>query len=85
MSLFRTEFIYSNVFYTLAGTVSSVIANASWEDVVKQHIFDPIGMTSAMFMQDAPSDYNGFAVPYARMTVGGPYEAIPSEQFKYVS
>lgn len=44
-----TKFQYSNAGYTIAGHVAERVGKASWEELMKRHIFDPLGMKSAGF------------------------------------
>lgn len=44
---FRTAFLYSNLMFMVAGDVAATVAGAeSWEALVKQRIFTPLGMSS---------------------------------------
>jgi CubicO group peptidase (beta-lactamase class C family) len=44
---FRSEFIYSNEGYMTAGEVVAAASGMSWEEFIKTHIFDELGMNSA--------------------------------------
>lgn len=44
---FRTEFRYSNIGYLAAGEVVAAAMNASWDELVEQRIFAPLGMSSS--------------------------------------
>jgi len=63
---FRQEFQYNNLMYVTAGYVAGSVAGTTWEDLVKQRIFVPLGMThsntSAVELQQSadyarPHDY----------------------------
>jgi len=43
---FRTEEIYSNVGFTIAGEALAAAAHTSFEDLIRQRIFAPLGMRS---------------------------------------
>ena len=46
----RGEFVYSNLSYMIAGLAASqVMDNATWETLMREHIFTPLAMTSAGF------------------------------------
>jgi CubicO group peptidase (beta-lactamase class C family) len=44
---FRAHFGYSNLMYLAAGQLTARLAGASWDDVVRQGIFAPLGMTAS--------------------------------------
>jgi CubicO group peptidase (beta-lactamase class C family) len=43
------KFVYSNLGYVIAGAMAEKTADASWEDLMKERLFRPLGMTSAGF------------------------------------
>ena len=51
------KFAYSNVGYSVAGTMLEKIAGHPWEDLMRQRLFGPLGMTSAGF--GSPGRLNG--------------------------
>lgn len=44
---FRSKFAYDNILYLVAGEVIHAVSGMSWEDFIKSHILDKIGMTSS--------------------------------------
>jgi CubicO group peptidase (beta-lactamase class C family) len=44
-----TKYIYSNAGYTIAGVIAEQTMNTSWETMMKEMLFDPLGMTTAGF------------------------------------
>ena len=56
---FRTQFIYSNMGYTVAGEAAAVAAGTTWEDLITKRFLVPLEMkrTSAIF-NSAPSTGN---------------------------
>lgn len=42
---FRTQLVYSNVGYTLAGLAAAAAAGKSWEELITQRLLVPLGMT----------------------------------------
>jgi CubicO group peptidase (beta-lactamase class C family) len=44
-----TKYEYSNLGYVVAGAVAEKISGKSWEELMQQIIFDPLGMKSAGF------------------------------------
>jgi CubicO group peptidase (beta-lactamase class C family) len=43
------DYFYSNIGYVIAGTMAERITGQSWETLMKNRIFDPLGMSSAGF------------------------------------
>lgn len=43
------RFLYSNLGYVVAGAMAEKAADASWEDLMKETLFAPLGMSSAGF------------------------------------
>ncbi len=43
------KYLYSNLGYVIAGTMAEKAADASWEELMRQLIFDPLGMSGAGF------------------------------------
>ncbi|MGQ0549142.1 MAG: serine hydrolase domain-containing protein [Armatimonadota bacterium] len=44
-----SRFQYSNAGYTIAGAMAEAVAGLSWEELMAQHVFGPLAMTSAGF------------------------------------
>ena len=62
---FRTKFIYNNYMYALVGHVTEVLQGGQqkWEDIIRERIFKPLGMTSSTFAQRF-EDWDTLATPY---------------------
>ena len=43
------KFIYSNAGFSIAGHMAETVAGKSWEDLMREKIFRPLGMTTAGF------------------------------------
>jgi len=41
---FRSDYVYSNVMYTLAGEVVAAVSGQSWDSYMAEHFFEPMGM-----------------------------------------
>lgn len=53
------HFEYSNTGYVIAGAMLEQKLSASWETLIRQHVFDPLGMASAGFgAPGAPGAYD---------------------------
>jgi CubicO group peptidase (beta-lactamase class C family) len=44
---FRSHFGYSNLMYLAAGQLAARVTGVSWDDLVRQRIFTPLGMTAS--------------------------------------
>ena len=44
VSSFRSEFAYDNLMYVIAGEIIAKITNKSWQENIKDTIFQPLGM-----------------------------------------
>ncbi|GAB3297014.1 serine hydrolase [Hymenobacter tenuis] len=44
---FREKFLYNNLMYTVAGIVEEKAADTTWEQQVRQRIFEPLGMKNS--------------------------------------
>lgn len=36
--------------YALAGFIAEILANSEWEDIIRDHIFKPLNMSSSTFV-----------------------------------
>ena len=50
------KFMYSNVGYCIAGAMAEKVTGATWEDLVKREVFEPLGLTEAGFGPPKSSD-----------------------------
>jgi CubicO group peptidase (beta-lactamase class C family) len=62
-SPFREKFFYNNVTFLAAGMASGIAAGSSWEDLLAERIFTPLGMNSS-------STSIGVAQEDARLSLG---------------
>ncbi|KAL3866720.1 hypothetical protein ACJMK2_044001 [Sinanodonta woodiana] len=49
---FRNKFQYNNLMYMLAGHVTEIVGNDTWENLVTTRILKPLGMLDTMFISD---------------------------------
>ncbi|KAG9065868.1 hypothetical protein KI688_002165 [Linnemannia hyalina] len=76
----RSKFIYTNTMYCVAGEAAGRIAGTSYEQVVYDKLFQPIGMQSTgMFMDELVSRPN-HALPYT----GKSFEALQCGETRQV-
>lgn len=70
---FRTEQVYNNVLYTLAGEVIGAAAGTSWEELVRDRLLRPLGMASTTVGTGVPEGDN-VASPHA--VIDGRHEPV---------
>ncbi|KAG2489459.1 hypothetical protein HYH03_012095 [Edaphochlamys debaryana] len=70
---------YSNAGYILAGHIIDVISGKSWETVIKEWIFQPLGLTSAKI---GPIGNNGDDVPYGHIQINNGAKNASNWEFK---
>jgi CubicO group peptidase (beta-lactamase class C family) len=64
MQAFRTAPEYSNMMVALAGRVAEKVTGKTFETLVREEIFEPLGMTLSGFTSDG---VEGVVVPYGLM------------------
>jgi CubicO group peptidase (beta-lactamase class C family) len=61
----RTKFLYNNLMFTAAGQVVEELSGKTWEQFVKQRIFDPLGMSRSTLTIEDNIKGPEPAVPYS--------------------
>jgi CubicO group peptidase (beta-lactamase class C family) len=61
---FRATFQYQNLMFMTAGYLVGELSGTTWEDFVKKHIFDPLGMKNSNFSVEDSEKSSDFALPY---------------------
>jgi CubicO group peptidase (beta-lactamase class C family) len=64
---FRSRFGYQNIMFLAAGSVIEAVAGLTWDEFVKQRIFDPLGMSRSGTSVDLFADRVNVATPHARI------------------
>ena len=64
---FRSQFGYQNLMYLAAGEVVANAAQTSWDDVVRQRLMLPIGMSQSSTSVRALAGKDNVAQPHARL------------------
>ena len=64
---FRSQFGYQNIMYITAGQIAAHVANASWDDLIRDRIFTPLGMTSSTTTIRGRTDLSNLASPHAEV------------------
>ena len=62
---FRTYFQYQNFMYMTAGYLAGHVEGTTWEDLVRQRIFNPLGMKHSQFSVDESQQTDDYALPYS--------------------
>lgn len=80
---FRSGYNYNNLLVMTAGYLVGKISGGSWEDFVKQRIFDPLQMSSSNFTTDDLQKNFNYSHPYIKDEDTGevhetPYHALSS-------
>lgn len=60
---FRSRFGYQNMMYLAAGEAAAKAAGASWDNLIKQRIFEPLGMTASVTSMEGVK-YADLALPH---------------------
>jgi CubicO group peptidase (beta-lactamase class C family) len=77
---FRTEMVYSNVMYTVAGEMAARAAGTSWAELIRDRVLRPAGMASTV-VETRPESVN-LASPHA--VIGGVQRTIRPFDFRMV-
>lgn len=72
---FRESYAYDNILYIVAGALVEAVSGQSWEDFVKQNIFQPVGMADAHTSYD-PNAANKVAL---HVRSGAPIQGISQQ------
>jgi CubicO group peptidase (beta-lactamase class C family) len=71
------EYLYSNAGYAIAGSMVERVIDASWEDLMRQRLFEPLGMHSAGFGPPGAGDAEGHVTqPRGHRASGSPVEPV---------
>ncbi|MCK4763908.1 MAG: serine hydrolase [Candidatus Aminicenantes bacterium] len=63
---FRSTFQYNNLMFMTAGYMAGKIAGTSWEKLVREKIFAPLGMKTSNFSVNDSQKSADFALPYSQ-------------------
>lgn len=70
-----TRFAYSNSGYVIAGTMCERVTGQAWEDLLREHLFGPLGMTTAGF--GPPGRADTADQPWGHELSGLTWKALP--------
>jgi CubicO group peptidase (beta-lactamase class C family) len=62
----RSTFQYNNLMFMTAGYMGGRLYGASWEDLVRQRVLEPLGMTNTKFSSDEARKTPDYALPYRK-------------------
>jgi CubicO group peptidase (beta-lactamase class C family) len=62
----RSKFQYNNLMFLTAGYLGGRIGGLSWEDLVRQRVLEPLGMTNTKFSSDEARKTPDYALPYRK-------------------
>lgn len=72
-----THWIYSDSGYSIVGTMMERVTGQPWETLMRERLFEPLGMTSAGFGEpatagvvDQPWGHRGYVAPYTPIAPG---------------
>ena len=71
----REKFQYNNLMFLTAGYLVEVLTGKEWEDAIRSHVFDPLGMKRSNFSVEDSQKDDDFALPYRERE--GKIEKIP--------
>jgi CubicO group peptidase (beta-lactamase class C family) len=74
---FRSGYHYNNLLVMTAGYLVGRVAGTTWEDFVREHIFEPLQMTHSSFSVDQMKKSDDFAHPYRKDDRTGLVSEIP--------
>jgi len=60
----RETFQYNNMMFLTAGYLAGQLTDVTWEEAVRERIFEPLGMTQSNFSVDDSQKAPDFALPY---------------------
>lgn len=72
---FRSKWQYQNLMYMAAGYLIGHLKGTSWEQVVQEHLLNPLGMNSSLFSVKEMQQLSNYAKPY--MDHEGVHTQIP--------
>ncbi len=81
-SSFRSQYAYDNLLYMTAGQIIPAVTGTSWDDYVREHIFQPLGMKHSVVTNKDFKPGDDYASPHSR--VDGKLQTVPQEDLDNV-
>jgi D-alanyl-D-alanine carboxypeptidase len=69
------QFVYANAGYMMASLMLETVSGRSWEDLIRERLFNPLEMTSCGF--GAPATAGRVDQPWGHRTQAGALQAVP--------
>ncbi|MFZ0421194.1 MAG: serine hydrolase [Candidatus Sulfotelmatobacter sp.] len=66
-SSFRSHYAYDNLLYMTAGQIVPAVTGTSWDDYIRQHIFEPLGMNHSTVSNATFKPGDDYAFPHERV------------------
>ena len=66
----RTSFQYNNLMYGLMAVVPEILGGKSWEELMIDRLYKPLGMDASTFVSDKVEELENVQVPYLPHTSG---------------
>jgi CubicO group peptidase (beta-lactamase class C family) len=60
----REDFLYNNIYYSIAGYVASKIKDKSWEKLIEETFLSPLGMTNTNFTLEETTKSDDFSAGF---------------------
>jgi len=60
----RQSFLYNNLMYAASGYIIEILTDQTWEDFLRERIFQPLDMTSTVFSIEEMKKQSDHSVPY---------------------
>jgi CubicO group peptidase (beta-lactamase class C family) len=74
---FRETWQYNNLLYATAGELAGHVAGTTYEDAVRRHLLDPLGMARTNLSVDKTMADDDAATPYVSPGPGEPVKEVP--------
>jgi CubicO group peptidase (beta-lactamase class C family) len=76
---FRERYGYNNIMYIAAGELAGAVARGSWDDLVEQRLFQPLGMSRSTTRAAVVATRHNVSASHVR--VDGRVQAIPRRDY----
>ncbi|MGH7469055.1 MAG: serine hydrolase domain-containing protein [Longimicrobiales bacterium] len=80
---FRSRFMYNNLMLMVAGEAAAAAAGKPWEELVRERVFSPLGMTNSLSNPQELTPQSNVASPH--MPVRGKLAVIPHRDTRNIA
>ena len=74
---FRSHYAYDNLLYMTAGQIIPAVTGTSWDNYIREHVFEPLGMKHSVVSNKDFKPGDDYATPHSR--VEGKLQAVAQE------